>query len=174
MFEQSVGAGRGESQHIQGIFVVSLAWVHLYNVMSHIDCLSRRTCDEFRCGSCNIIYKSPTLTRNRKDSVCCSPTEQSPVDSRSNCQTQKHLVAGFLGLWNFSIKNRSPKEIDRRDYMLWYKIRTVIQLVFWWQSFVMSKNILSVLGFRNGIASFLLGDMLGKSQSLSTMWLGMP
>ena len=102
MFEQSVGAGRGESQHIQGIFVVSLTWVHLYNVMSHIDCLSRRTCDEFRCGLCNIIYKSPTLTRNRKDSVCCSPTEQSPVDSRSNCQTQKHPAGSHFRTMEFS------------------------------------------------------------------------
>ena len=113
MFEQSVGAGRGESQHIQGIFVVSLTWVHLYNVMSHIDCLSRRTCDEFRCGSCNIIYKSPTSRETEKTLRVALPRNSIPRIVEAVARHKNIQQRDFLGLWNFLMKNRStPTEYE--------------------------------------------------------------
>ena len=117
MFEQSVGADRGESQHIQGIFVVSLTWVHLYNVKCMLDCPRSRFCSEFQACTCNIIYKSPTLRETEKTLCVALPRNSIPRIVEA-VNRHKNIHQGvFVGLWNFPMKNRSTTK-DRRNFYI--------------------------------------------------------
>ena len=75
-----------------------------------LDCLRSRSCSEFQACTCNIIYKSPTLEKQKRLCVLLSHGTVTHGLSKQLPDTKYIQASAFLGLWNFPMKNRSTKK----------------------------------------------------------------